>query len=374
MGGFMSNFKDFGLSKAVLQGLQFLGYETPTPIQKEAIPILLQGRDLIAQAQTGTGKTASFGIPLVEKVSPKIPKVQALIIVPTRELALQVSEELRNLGRFKRLFVLTLYGGKSIQIQRSFLKKGLCHLVVGTPGRLKDLLQRGYLQLEEVKYLVLDEADRMLEMGFIEDIEEIVLKLRKDRQTLLFSATIPKEILRIGEKFLKPDHAEIRIKPEEPTLNIIDQKIYKTKQGESFEKLIHLLQAAFSSKTIIFTHTKREAEILAEKLRNYGFKVEALHGDFSQKKREYILKGFRNNYFNILVATDVASRGLDIKDVELVINYGLPKDADSYIHRIGRTGRAGKRGTAISLMLPQEEKQLKAILFKTKNSPKVYRD
>ncbi|MEZ0343945.1 MAG: DEAD/DEAH box helicase [Caldimicrobium sp.] len=368
----MQSFENFGLSKVVLRGIQSLGYETPTPIQGEAIPLLLQGKDVIAQAQTGTGKTAAFGIPLVERVSSRKPKVQALIIVPTRELALQVSEELRNLGRFKRLFVLTVYGGRPIQKQISFLKKGLCHIVVGTPGRLKDLLNRGYLNLGEVKYLVLDEADRMLEMGFIEDIEEIINVLPEERQTLLFSATIPREILRIAEKFLKPDHQMIKIKPEEPTLSSIDQKIFKTKLARRFEKLINILKAAQFAKTIIFTHTKKEAELLAEELRNFGFMVEALHGDFSQKKREYILRGFRNNQFNILVATDVASRGLDIKDVELVINYGLPKDADSYIHRIGRTGRAGKNGTAISLMLPQEEKQLRNILYKTKAKPKIY--
>lgn len=370
----MSHFENFNLSNEVLRGIQVLGYETPTPIQKEAIPHLLQGRDLVAQAQTGTGKTATFGIPIVERITSKIPRVQALIIVPTRELALQVSEELRNLGRFKRLFVLTIYGGKPIQSQTTFLKKGLCHIVVGTPGRLKDLTQRGYLNLDEVKYLVLDEADRMLEMGFIEDIEDIVNQLPMERQTLLFSATIPKEILRIAKKFLKADHITVRIKPEEPTLNTIEQKIFKTHNSKRFEKLINILKSTHPSKTIIFTHTKREAEVLAEELRGYGFKVEALHGDFSQKKREYILKGFKNNSFNILVATDVASRGLDIKDVELVINYGLPKDADSYIHRIGRTGRAGKKGIAISLMLPQEEKQLKAILFKTRYTPKIYKD
>ncbi len=368
----MQSFKNFDLSYEVLQGIKFLGYEIPTPIQREAIPFLIQGEDIIAQAQTGTGKTASFGIPIVEKVLSKLSKVQALIIVPTRELALQVSEEIRNLGKFKRLFVLTIYGGKPIQKQISLLKKGLCHIVVGTPGRLRDLLSRGYLDLREVKYLVLDEADRMLEMGFIEDIEEIIMSLPKERQTLLFSATIPEEVLSVAKKFLKPAHKVIKIKPEEPTLNNIEQRIFKTKTSQRFEKLVSILRASQFAKTIIFTHTKKEAELLAVELRNSGFMVEALHGDFSQKKREYILRGFRNNRFNILVATDVASRGLDIKDVELVINYGLPKDADSYIHRIGRTGRAGKRGKAISLMLPQEERQLRKILFKTKSKPKIY--
>lgn len=368
----MQSFEDFGLSKVVLRGIQSLGYESPTLIQREAIPLLLQEKDVIAQAHTGTGKTAAFGIPLVERISSKVSKIQALIIVPTRELALQVSEELRNLGKFKRLFVFTIYGGKPIQKQIFLLKRRLCQIVVGTPGRLKDLLNRGYLNLREVKYFVLDEADRMLEMGFIEDIEEIINALPKERQTLLFSATIPKEILRIAEKYLKPDHQMIKIKADEPNLNLIDQKIFKTKMSKRFDKLINILETNKFAKTIIFTHTKREAELLAEELRNSGFMVEALHGDFSQKKREYILRGFRNNQFNILVATDIASRGLDIKDVEMVINYGLPRDANTYIHRIGRTGRAGKKGTAISIMLPQEEKELKNILFKTKNKPQIY--
>jgi len=370
----MSHFEAFPLSREVLKGISSLGYEEPTPIQKEAIPLLLAGKDLIGQAQTGTGKTASFGIPLVERVLPELKKVQALVIVPTRELALQVSEEIRNLGRFKRLFVLTLYGGKPLQKQIELLKKGLNHIVVGTPGRLKDLLQRGYLKLDQVKYLVLDEADRMLEMGFIEDIEEILESVPKERQTLLFSATMPREILYLAQRFLREDHAIVKIKPEEPTLKSIKQWIYKTHQGQRFEKLLNILKAAPETKTMIFTHTKKEADELAQELRLQGFKVQALHGDYSQKKREYILKGFRNNYFHILVATDVASRGLDIKDVELVINYGLPRDADSYIHRIGRTGRAGRPGKAISLMLPQEERHLKAILYKTRGKALIYHD
>jgi ATP-dependent RNA helicase DeaD len=370
----MFQFKDFGVSTEVLEGIRLLSYSEPTEIQREAIPIVLSGRDLVAQAQTGTGKTSAFGIPLTEGVSPKIKKTQALIIVPTRELALQVTEELKALGRFKRLFVLSVYGGKPIDKQVSFLKKGLCHIVVGTPGRLKDLLQRGSLDLGNIKYLVLDEADRMLEMGFIEDIEEIIQAIPDTRQTLLFSATLPGEILKMAERFLRSDYARIRIKPQEPTVDTITQKIYKTSEGGRFEKLVKLLKVAGDTKTIVFTHTKREAEELAQELREMGFSVSALHGDYSQRKRESVLKGFREGRFDILVATDVASRGLDIKDVELVINYGLPKDSDSYIHRIGRTGRAGRRGTAISLMIPREERHLRAILYRTKGKIEICRD
>lgn len=370
----MLQFKDFGVSKEVLQGINLLRYSEPTEIQREAIPLLLSGKDLVAQAQTGTGKTSAFGIPITEGVSAEIRKPQALIIVPTRELALQVTEELKALGKFKRLFVLSIYGGKPIDKQVSFLKKGLCHILVGTPGRLKDLLQRKHLKLERIKYLVLDEADRMLEMGFIEDIEEIIQATPENRQTLLFSATLPREILSMAERFLKPDYTKVRIKPEEPTLNTITQKVYKTSERGRFEKLVNLLRVAEDTKTIIFTHTKKEAEELASELRELGFGVSALHGDYSQRKRENVLKGFRESRFNILVATDVASRGLDIKDVELVINYGLPKDSDSYIHRIGRTGRAGRKGTAVSLMIPREERHLKAILFKTKGNIEICKD
>ncbi|MCS7150651.1 MAG: DEAD/DEAH box helicase [Caldimicrobium sp.] len=367
------SFKDLSLSREVLAGIEFLGYETPTPIQREAIPQVLSGKDLIAQAQTGTGKTAAFGIPLVERINPSIKGVQALILVPTRELALQVSEELRKLGKVKKLFVLTVYGGKPLQKHIDFLKKGLNSIVVGTPGRVKDLLGRGYLKLHKVRYLVLDEADRMLEMGFIEDIEEIISATPKDRQTLLFSATFNRVVTNLAEKFLKEDYGIIKIKPEDPTLESITQKVYQTSEKGLWEKLIRLLQAAPDSKTIIFTHTKREAESLSVGLREQGFKVEALHGDYPQKKRETILRKFREGVFYILVATDVASRGLDIRDVELVINYRLPKDSDSYIHRIGRTGRAGRKGTAISIMTDSERRYLSTILKRVKNRVEIYR-
>lgn len=367
-------FSDFGLSKEVLRGISYLGYLHPTEIQREAIPLVLSGGDLIAQAQTGTGKTSAFGIPLVERINPAIRGVQALILVPTRELALQVAEELKNLGRFKRLFILTLYGGKPLQKQIDFLKKGLNNIVVGTPGRIKDLLNRGHLKLHKVRFLVLDEADRMLEMGFIEDIEEIIEATPKERQTLLFSATFNRVILNLAEKFLRPGYDTIKIKPEEPTLKTITQKVYQTSERGRLEKLVRLLEVAPDTKTIVFTHTKKEAEELSKELKELGFKVEALHGDHSQRKREAVLRGFREGAFNILVATDVASRGLDIRDVEIVINYRLPKDTDSYIHRIGRTGRAGRSGRAYSIMSFGEAKYLHSILKRVKDRIEICKD
>jgi ATP-dependent RNA helicase DeaD len=365
IGGFMySNFNDFGLSTATLRGIKFLKYETPTEVQRMAIPLALSQKDLVTQAQTGTGKTSAFGIPIVERLKAGSKTPQCLILVPTRELALQVSDELRALGKFKKFFVLTLYGGKPLGRQIEFLQKGLCDIVVGTPGRVKDLLKRGHLRLGDVKILVLDEADRMLEMGFIEDIEEIISHCPEERQTMLFSATIPKAVRSLAERFLAPDYEIIRIKPEEPTLSTISQVVYQVKTENRCERLKEILRQ-HSGKTIIFTPTKAEADSLAGLLRKEGFLAQALHGDHSQKKREAVLRGFRQGDFNILVATDVAARGLDIKGVELVINYTVPRDADSYIHRIGRTGRAGKTGKAITLATPQDKRYLRTILQRT---------
>ncbi len=359
----LQNFHDFGLSTYTLKGIKLLRYETPTEIQRLAIPIALRGKDLVAQAQTGTGKTSAFGIPIMERIKGGSKKPQALILVPTRELALQVSDELRALSKFRKLFVLTLYGGKPLSRQIEFLKKGLCDVVVGTPGRVKDLLGRRHLELHHLKILVLDEADRLLEMGFIEDIEEIITKCPSERQTLLFSATISPVIIELARRFLSADFETIRIKPQEIMKDNIAQKIYQITPAGKYEKLKSILKER-PMKTIIFTATKLEAETLSTTLREDGFLAQALHGDYSQKKREAVLRGFRAGEFSILVATDVASRGLDIKDVELVINYHVPRNSDSYIHRIGRTGRAGQKGIALTLALPEEKKYLRNILQK----------
>ncbi|ACN99115.1 DEAD/DEAH box helicase [Sulfurihydrogenibium azorense] len=369
----MSNktFKDLGISQETLKSLEDLGYSKPTEIQEKAIPAVLSGKDLVAQAQTGTGKTAAFGIPIVESVNTKQKKIQALVLVPTRELAIQVAKEIKDLGKNKKVFVLSVYGGKSMKHQIDFLKKGNDVVIVGTPGRVKDLLERGFLKLDNVKMFVLDEADRMLEMGFIEDIEDIMSYLPEDRQNLLFSATMPKEILELAQEFLNEDYQTIKVKPDEITVEKIKQIIYRVDPKNKFNKLIEVLSQNQAEKTIIFTQTKLEADQLSEDLSKEGFSVSAIHGDFSQKKRETVLHNFRTGKLKILVATDVAARGLDIKGVELVINYGLPKNAESYVHRIGRTGRAGKEGTAISIPTPSEDKYLQQILQKTKANIEV---
>lgn len=355
----MSNsFQQLGISSEILRSIESMGYTQPTEIQQRAIPLVMAGKDIVAQAQTGTGKTAAFGIPVVEKVNPKLRKIQALVLVPTRELAIQVAKELKDIGRNKRVFVLAVYGGKSIKHQIDFLKKGNDVVVVGTPGRVRDLIERGYLKLDNVKMFVLDEADRMLEMGFIEDIEFIMSNLPQDRQNLLFSATMPGEILELAREFLNPDYETIKVKPDEITVEKIKQKVYRVDEEALYETVKNILSEHQAEKTIVFTQTKLEADELARQLYRDGFNASAIHGDFSQNKREAVLRKFRTGELKILVATDVAARGLDIKGVELVVNYKLPRDVESYVHRIGRTGRAGREGTALSVITPEQDKML----------------
>ncbi len=362
----MSKFSQLPISKQVLNSISKMGYENPTEIQKKAIPIALEGKDIIAQAQTGTGKTAAFGIPLIEKVNPRARKIQALVLVPTRELAIQVAKELKDIGRSKKVFVLSVYGGKSIQHQIKFLKKGNDVIIVGTPGRVKDLIERGFLKLDNVDMFVLDEADRMLDMGFIEDIEFIMSNLPENKQTLLFSATMPKEILNLAEKFLNEDYAFVKVVPEKITVEKIKQKAYRVDSNKKLETFIKVLKETQEGKAIVFTKTKKMADELAKRLKEHGFNADAIHGDFSQAKREKVLRSFREGKLDILVATDVAARGLDIKDVKVVYNFDLPNDTESYVHRVGRTGRAGNEGLAISFFTPDEDIFFTRILKVTK--------
>ena len=361
-----TTFRELPISQTTLKSIEKMGYKKPTEIQEKAIPVVMEGKDLIAQAQTGTGKTAAFGIPIVEKVNPKARKIQALVLVPTRELAIQVVKEIKDIGRNRKLFALAVYGGKSIKHQIDFLKKGKDVVIVGTPGRIRDLIERGVLDLSNVEIFVLDEADRMLDMGFIEDIEFIFEQTPKDKQTLMFSATMPPSIKRLAEKFLRPDYEMVRVKPEEVTVDRIKQIVYRVDENKQFEKLTESLKEHPETKTIIFTETKKEADQIADKLRKEGFNASAIHGDYSQAKREKVLRDFRRNQLQILVATDVAARGLDIKGVDLVMNYSLPRNVESYVHRIGRTGRAGKEGTAISIMNTQEDNLFRLIKKITK--------
>jgi len=362
----MSKFTDLPISKEVLHSISKMGYEKPTEVQEKTIPVVVEGKDIIAQAQTGTGKTAAFGIPLIDKVNIKFRKIQALVLVPTRELAIQVAKELKDIGKGKKVFVLSVYGGKSIQHQINFLRKGNDVVVVGTPGRVKDLINRGHLKLGNVKYFVLDEADRMLDMGFIEDIEYIMSKLPQEKQILLFSATMPNEIRRLAEEFLSPDYEIVKIAPEQITVERIKQIAYRTDEKNKFSTFIDVLQKTMGKKSIVFTQTKAMADEVADRLREEGFNADAIHGDYSQAKRERVLKNFRTGRLDILVATDVAARGLDIKGVETVYNYDLPQDVESYVHRIGRTGRAGKEGLAVSFFTPSEDIQFQRILKITK--------
>ncbi|PLT33580.1 hypothetical protein CUU64_12865 [Bacillus sp. V5-8f] len=341
-----------------------MGFEEATPIQAQTIPLGLEGKDLIGQAQTGTGKTVAFGIPLMEKIDLKNDNVQGIIIAPTRELAIQVSEELFKLGYGKRARVLAVYGGQDIDRQIRALKKKP-HIIVGTPGRLLDHIKRKTLRLNGVNTVILDEADEMLNMGFIEDIESILSEVPEERQTLLFSATMPDPIRKIAERFMK-DPTIVRVKAKEMTVSNIDQYYIELKEGEKFEALARLLDIQTPELAIVFGRTKRRVDELSSALNVRGYMAEGIHGDLSQAKRLSVLKKFKDGSIDVLVATDVAARGLDISGVTHVYNFDIPQDPESYVHRIGRTGRAGKHGVAITFVNPREKGQLQVVERTTK--------
>lgn len=352
-------FIDFGLSKEVLQAVAGMGFEEPTPIQERTIPVIMQGKDIIGQAQTGTGKTAAFGIPIVEKVDPRRFFVQAIILTPTRELAIQVAEEMNKIGKFSRVFALPIYGGSSIERQIKVLKKGV-HIAVGTPGRVIDHIERGTLKLNEVKIVVLDEADEMLDMGFVDDITTILSHTPKQRQTLLFSATMPEGIIKISKRYMVSPE-KIGISANILTEPKIDQIFYEVRQSEKMDALSRLIDAEDSDLFLVFCHTKKEVDDVAANLKNRGYEAEAIHGDFSQSQRESVMRRFKSGMIDVLVATDVAARGLDISNISHVVNYSIPQNPDAYIHRIGRTGRAGRSGVAITFVTPREDRQMRLI-------------
>lgn len=365
----IANFKDFNLSSAVIKAIEDLGFEEPTPIQKLTIPHALQGRDIIGQAQTGTGKTASFGIPIIEKeFSGKKP--YALIIEPTRELAMQVSAELSSLAKHKKCSILTVYGGASMVEQMKALRKGT-NIVVGTPGRIIDHLTRGTMLADNVSVVVLDEADEMLDMGFITDIEKILLTTPGSRQTMLYSATMPPMILKIAKKHMN-DPLKIAINVTDIIAPNIKQVFYEVLERDKTEVLRRLLDVESPELTLIFCHTKREVDDVSAKLQKLGYNAGALHGDFTQSHREEIMGKFRGRKIDILVATDVAGRGIDVENISHVINYSIPQNPEGYIHRIGRTGRAGRAGIAVTFVTPRESRQLQMIerMAKTKLSRK----
>ncbi len=356
----LTTFAELGLAPAIHQVIDEVGYETPSPIQAQSIPPLLAGRDLLGQAQTGTGKTAAFALPLLSRLDLKKKSPQILVLTPTRELALQVAEAIRTYSRHLPGFqVLPIYGGQSMSQQLRQLHRGV-HAVVGTPGRIQDHLRRGTLNLGDLAAVVLDEADEMLRMGFVEDVEEILKETPAGRQTALFSATMPKEVLNIARRYMR-DPVEIRIKAKTSTVETIVQRFWQVKGLHKLDALTRILEAEDIEGMLVFVRTKTATVELSEKLESRGFSCAPLNGDMTQAMREKTVEQLKSGALDIVVATDVAARGLDVKRISHVVNYDIPYDTEAYVHRIGRTGRAGREGQAILFVAPRERRMLAAI-------------
>ncbi|MFC7595447.1 DEAD/DEAH box helicase [Terrabacter sp. GCM10028922] len=361
------SFADLGLDERVLKGLRDVGYEHPSPIQEATIPALLQGRHVVGLAQTGTGKTAAFALPILSQLDLKQKAPQALVLAPTRELALQVCEAFeRYAARLPGVHVLPVYGGQAYGVQLSALRRGV-HIVVGTPGRIMDHLEKGTLDLSQLRFLVLDEADEMLKMGFAEDVETILADTPDEKHVALFSATMPAQIRRISKKYLR-DAVEITVETKTTTAPNIAQRYLMVSYPQKVEALTRILEVENFEGMIVFVRTKNETETLAEKLRARGFSAMAINGDIAQNQRERTVGQLKSGKLDILVATDVAARGLDVERISHVVNYDIPTDTESYVHRIGRTGRAGRSGDAISFVTPRERHLLKAIEKATRQS------
>ncbi|ODU52481.1 MAG: RNA helicase [Armatimonadetes bacterium 55-13] len=355
----LPQFSELGLSDPIYKAISEMGFEAPTPIQARAIPALLTGRDIIGQAQTGTGKTAAFALPLIQKLDPKVAKIQALVLAPTRELAIQVAGGIYDLSKHTGLKVTPVYGGQPIDRQFRALKSGP-QIVVGTPGRVLDHLRRGSMSLADCAVGVLDEADEMMALGFAEDLEAILSELPESRQLAFFSATMPPKIISLTKKFLRnPEH--ISIEAKQRTVDTIEQTYYEVPKGKKLEALGRVLDMETPGATVVFCRTRQETHDLSEALRLRGYNAESLHGDMNQGERDRVMKRFRDGHADLLVATDVAARGLDIDTVTHVVNYDIPWDVEQYIHRIGRTGRAGRSGDAITLVEGKERRQLHVI-------------
>ena len=351
-----------------MKALEKMGFEEATPIQAETIPLAMKGSDVIGQAQTGTGKTAAFGIPMIEKIDSKQRKIQGMVVTPTRELAIQVAEEINRLGKFKGVRTLPVYGGQHMERQIRSLKDGP-QIVVATPGRLLDHMRRRTIRTKDIQTVVLDEADEMLNMGFIDDIKNILKGIPDERQTLLFSATMPKEIRDIATNLMK-NPKEIKVKAKEMTVENIDQYFMEIPDRDKFDTLTNHLDINDPALAIVFSRTKKRVDEITEGLQARGFQAEGIHGDLTQGKRMSVLNKFKNGRVEVLVATDVAARGLDISGVTHVYNFDIPQDPESYVHRIGRTGRAGRTGEAISFITPREMAHLKLIEKTTKSKMK----
>jgi ATP-dependent RNA helicase DeaD len=355
----MATFAELGLSKSTLESLAHLGYKDPTPIQEQTIPPLLEGRDVIGQAQTGTGKTAAFGLPMVDYIDPDDPSVQAIVLTPTRELCIQVTQALRAYGEGSGVDVVAIFGGAPIRDQAARLGQG-AQVVVGTVGRVLDMINRHHLYLDGARYVILDEADEMLDLGFLEDVETILSRCPSGRQTALFSATIPPEIHRLAEKFMY-DPVTVKVKAATLTIDTVEHFYVEASDRDKPEALVKVLKAERPEQAIVFVRTKIGVDRLARKLNDAGVRVKALHGDMSQGTRDGVMIAFKGGRERLLVATDVAARGLDITGVSHVVNYDIPNSPDVYVHRIGRTGRAGETGRAITLITPKQRRELEAI-------------
>ncbi|MGI8720516.1 MAG: DEAD/DEAH box helicase [Nitrososphaeraceae archaeon] len=368
----MVSFEELGLNMSIVKAVKEIGMENPFPIQEHCIPLILKGKDVIGQAHTGTGKTAAFSLPLISSLKSRGP-IQALVLVPTRELAMQVTTEIRKFSKYVGIRSLAVYGGQSIQIQKEQLRRGV-QIIVATPGRLIDHLKQGTIQLEDVKFVVLDEADRMLDMGFVDDIKFILFYVNERRQTCLFSATMPIEILRLSREYMK-DPEQIRLNEDEISLETIDQSYLIVEEREKFKHLCNFVRnREKGQQTIVFVATKQRTQRIADDLNKEGFKVITIHGDLSQRQRDYSMNRFKNGSEDILVATDIAARGIDVPAVGNIINYDIPEDPLIYFHRIGRTARAGGSGKAISLVSSSRYEDFARILKRTELTVKRLND
>lgn len=358
-------FQELNLSPEIEKAVLDMGFEEATPIQSQAIPYILEGRDVIGQAQTGTGKTAAFGIPILEMVDPGYKKPQVIVLCPTRELAVQVAEELKKLSKYKKdIKVLAIYGGQPIDRQIQGLKRGV-QIIIGTPGRVMDHMERRTLKMDDIKMVVLDEADEMLDMGFIDDIETILKKTPEERRTVLFSATMPPDILELTKKYQKnPQH--VKVVHKELTVPNIEQIYYEVKEKSKPEILCRLVDMYNPKLSLVFCNTKRRVDELVTQLQTRGYSAEGLHGDMKQSQRDRVMDKFRKGTIDILIATDVAARGIDVDDVEAVFNYDVPQDEEYYVHRIGRTARAGRAGKAFTFVVGREIYKLRDVQRFTK--------
>jgi len=353
-------FEELNLSENIKKALNEIGYIETTPIQSQTIPHILAGRDIIGQSQTGTGKTAAYGLPMLQNIDVTSKKVQAIVLCPTRELSVQVTEELRKFNKYQEgIKCLAIYGGQSIERQILSLKKGV-QIIVGTPGRVMDHMRKKTLKLDNVKMVVLDEADEMLNMGFEEDIETILKDITEERQTILFSATMSKEILNVAKKYLK-NPINVKVKSKELTVENIEQTIIELKASMKDEAVMRLIDMYVPRKAIVFCNTKKKVDALIDILKSKAYSAEAIHSDIKQIQRDRIIKSLKDGTIKILVATDVAARGIDVKDLDLVINYDIPQEEEYYVHRIGRTGRNGEVGKAFTFVVGKEKNKINSI-------------